>query len=941
MNRSLRAWMAVLLFWALPAQGQWVDPSRNWRTFDTANFSLHFAEEHRSQAHHAAGIAETVYARISGWLQWRTESRTHLVLLDSADFANGLASPLPFNYTAIFLSPPDDGELLQNREWLELVLTHELTHIVHMDLARRAPLALRRIFGRAPPWLLFFPNTLPNVWGPAWVKEGLAVYAESDPVKGWGRLEQSTFEGMMRAEVARGLISLREINADGRGFPHNRDYLYGSYFFLFLSERYGPKAITNLVEDYSGNFIPFRVHSNPVAVTGKTMDVLWLEYQGWLRARFAPRPGETATQPDQQGEIVAQAFSLTSPALTREGGRWYVQSDGITRHRLVRQAKGGDAETVREVERDARLAIFGGGELVVAQPEICNDYNYFYDLFQFGPDGDWNRLTTCGRFRFAAPLEDGRIAVVRVEKGEGDVFVLDRKGAVERTLYRAAPGESLTGIAARGGNVVLTSLRDGSWSLIEIGDGRPTVLFADQAIKHSPRFGATPDEIYFVANYDNVYNVWSWRRGERTLSRWTRAGTGVREISAPVAGEMLLTTIEADGDVLRAYRLPESPLERREAAAPAAGSPAPAPAKADDLRRGTERPYAPWSSLLPRSWFPTFYAADGAVALGVTTFGQDALGLHHYSVTPMYEFTQGQPLGSFIYEYNERHRLLLQRTMSVKATTDKDDGNSLTDQDIQQYTITDSVQWVSTWRSLSLDTRYYWGLGGALNREKQYDVNAATTTLSDKPVLGLVAGVDTRRTQWLSEGSSQGQQLRLWAETSNGLNGTYTGNVYRADWRGYLPAGKTVLALRWNEIYGQPGAEPIELGGSESDDALGLPLLNQRDFPLRGYTSGEAVLTGQRARVGTIEWRVPLSDVDRHLMVPPVGLNRVSMSLFLDIGAAWNSGASPDYHRGVGIELLSEIRFGYVAGLRVRAGVARGLDDTGKTTGYVQIGRSF
>ena len=940
MKRVLRAGVAALLFWALPAAGQFVDPSRNWRTFDTASFSVHFAEEHRAQAHLVAGIAETAYARLTAWLQWRPESRTHLVLLDSADFANGLASPLPFNYTAIFLSPPDEGELLQNREWLDLVLTHELTHIVHLDLARRAPLVMRRIFGRAPLWLLIFPNTLPNVWGPNWVKEGLATYAESDPGKGWGRLEQSAFEGMMRAEVARGPISLREIHADGRGFPHNRNYLYGSYFFLFLNERYGPKAITNFIENYSDNFMPFRVDSNPVVVTGKAMDVLWLEYRDWLRARFAARPGDAGTRPDGAGEAVARAFSLTSPLLTSEGGRWYVQSDGYTRPRLVRQARGGDAETVREVERDARLVASGRDELVVAQPEICNDYNYFYDLYQLGPERDWKRLTTCGRFRFAAPLDDGRIAAVRVEKGEGEVVVVDRKGAVERTLYRAVPGESLTGIAALGRSVALTSLRDGRWSLIEIVDGKPAVLLADRAIKHTPRFGATPDEIYFVANYDNTYNVWSWRRGERNLSRWTRAETGVREISAPVAGEMLLTTIEADGDVLRAYRLPELPLERREAATPAAE--APAPVMAEDPRLAADRPYSPWSSLLPRSWFPTFYLADGAVALGVTTFGQDALGLHQYSVTPLYEFTQGEPLGSIIYEYNERHRLLLDRGMSVKASTEKSDGqNSISDRDIQKYTITDSAQWVSTWRSLSLNSRTYWGLGGALDRERLHDVSAATTSLTDSRVLGLVAGVDTRRAQWLSEGPSQGQQLRLWAETSNGLGGAYSGNVYRGDWRGYLPVGKSVLALRWNEIYGQADAEPIELGGSETNEALALPLLNQREFPLRGYTSGEAALTGNRARVGTIEWRFPLADVDRHTMSPPVGLNRVSLSVFFDIGAAWNSGASPDYHRGVGIELLSEVRFGYLFGLQARAGVAWGLDDPGKTMGYLRVGRSF
>ena len=936
MHRILRIWAAVLLVWTAPAQGQWVDPSRNWRTLDTAGFSLHFAEEHRPQAQAVAGIAETVYARVTRWLQWRPESRTHLVLLDSADFANGWASPLPFNWTAIFLSPPDDGELLQNREWLELVLTHELVHIVHLDLARRAPLALRRIFGRAPPWLLIFPNTLPNVWGPNWVKEGLAVYAESDAAKGWGRLAQSSFEGMMRAEVARGPISLREIHADGRGFPHNRDYLYGGYFFLFLTERYGPKAISGFIENYSDNFIPFRVDSNPVVVTRKSMDALWLEYQDWLRSRFSVRPGETGVLPGQAGEIIARAFSLSSPVLTPEGARWFVQSDGYTRPRLMRQARGAEAQEVRKVERDARLAAIGRDGLVVAQPEICDDYNTFYDLYRAGADGAWERVTRCGRFRFVAPFDDGRMVSLRVEKGRGEVVVLDRKGAVERVLYQAGAGESLTGIAAQGGSVALTSLRDGRWSLIEIADGVPTVLVADQAIKHSPRFGSTPDEIYFVANYGNTYDIWSWRRGDRMVSRWTRAVTGVREFSAPVGGEMLLTTIEADGDVLRVYRLPASPLERREAAASAAAGAATA-AAAVEPPRDADRPYSPWSSLLPRSWFPVFYVDDGAVAAGVTTFGQDALGLHQYSVTPMVEFTQGEALGNFIYEYNQRHRLLLDRSMSVKASTKDEDDN----RDVQRYTITDSAQWVSTWTSLSLATRFYWGLGGAIDREKLHDVNAPSTSIDNERVLALVGGVDTRREQWLSEGPSQGQQLRLFYETSNGLAGDYSGNVYRGDWRVYLPLRNTVLALRWNEVYGQADAEPIELGGTNTNEALALPVLNVREFPLRGYTSGEPALTGHRARLGTVEWRVPLSDVDRHVMSPPVGLNRISMSLYFDIGAAWDSGAAPDYHRGVGIELLSEVRFGYLFGLRARAGVARGLDGPGETKAYIRVGRSF
>jgi hypothetical protein len=307
----------------------------------------------------------------------------------------------------------------------------------------------------------------------------------------------------------------------------------------------------------------------------------------------------------------------------------------------------------------------------------------------------------------------------------------------------------------------------------------------------------------------------------------------------------------------------------------------------------------------------------------------------------MYEITQHQALGSAAYVYDNRHGLLLNRTMTVKASTA--DSQKSTGRDIQAYDIDETAQWVSLWRHLSFDTRYYWGLGGALDRETLHDSAAGTSNSRDERVLGLVAGVDTRRQQFLSEGPSQGQELRLFAETSNGVRGTYSGNFYRGDWRAHLPAGATVVSLRWNQAYSQPQAEPIQLGGagaSFSENSFALPVLNQREFPLRGYRSGEAVLTGHRASLVTLEWRIPIADVDRHYMVPPVGLNRISMSVFTEAGAAWDNDPQR-WYKSAGIELLSEVRFGYLLGLQLRAGVAKGFEAPGRTEGYVRLGRSF
>lgn len=916
----------MLMLWSASATAQllefhWVDPDLRWRTLHTEHFSVHFAEQHRAQARIAAAVAERVYPRITGMLAWQPAARTHVVILDAADFANGFASPLPFNYSGIFLSPPDEGELLQNRDWLELVLTHEFFHIVHLDKAHGRPLALRGIFGRLPP---LFPNLLE----PGWMIEGLAVYAESEAPSGYGRLGHSYFEGMMRAERSRGLRSLREVNAEGRGFPHNRDYLYGSYFFAFVRERYGQDAITQLIENYSGNVVPFRVNSNPVRATGKPMAALWVEYHDWLRMRFRPRPGNAA-----EGQVLVRAFSLSSPALGRDGTRWYVQGDGYTRPRLMRQAGGGPAEVIRETEEQARVAA-SGDSVLLAEPDICRNHNFVYDLYEIGARGGRKRLADCARTRFAAPLDDGRVAAVRVVAGEAEIVVLDQHGALEQSIYRATRGESLSGLAAKGETVVVTRLLEGRWSILEITRGRSSVLVSDAAVKHSPRFGDTPDEVFFVADYGKVYDVWSVRRDNPALSRWTQAANGIREISAPVGGEMLLTTIEADGAALRLHRLPAVPFETR-AVAPL---PAPSAPFAEDPAPLADQPYSPWSSLRPRAWLPLVELADGAVALGALTYGQDALGLHQYFVAPLYELTQRQLLGTAEYVYEGRHGVLLNRSLTVKSSSPK---TGLVDREITAYSIREHAQWVSTWRHLALNQRFYWGLGAALEQERLHHVDDGISQVQNERVLALVAGIDTRRSQWLSEGPSQGQQLRLFAETSNGLNAAYSGNVYRADWRGHVALGKSVLALRWNEAYGQANAEPFELGGSKSDDFTILPVLNQREFALRGYGNGEPALTGHRARIVTTEWRVPLADVDRHFMVPPLGLNRVALNLFLDLGAAWERGREPDYHRGVGVELVSEPRLGYLFGWLARAGVAKGLDAPGSTRAYLRLGRSF
>src|SRR4051812_7537886 len=118
----IAALCALLFFFCIRAahaqwlELYWADPALSWRTLQTEHFDIHFADKDRDAARLVAGIAERAYLRTTRLLDWQPRRRTQVVLFDSGDFSNGFASPVPYNFSGIFLSPPDQGELLQNRD---------------------------------------------------------------------------------------------------------------------------------------------------------------------------------------------------------------------------------------------------------------------------------------------------------------------------------------------------------------------------------------------------------------------------------------------------------------------------------------------------------------------------------------------------------------------------------------------------------------------------------------------------------------------------------------------------------------------------------------------------------------------------------------------------------------------------------------------------------
>ncbi len=919
------------------------DPRVPWFTADSANFRVHYREGQRAQAEAVARAAERVYPRVTQALNWVPRTRTEIIVFSEIGVANGYTTPLPFNMMGIFLTPPDEGQLLDNSAWLDLLLVHEFTHAVHLDKLRGAPRVLQSIFGNLP-WFI------PNLFNPGWVVEGLAVWMESDPPAGRGRLQGPMFEAWLRAERARGFLSLRELNADGRALPLSKQYLYGAYFFEFLARRYGADKPRQLVEQYSGNIVP-RLHSLPWEATGKPMDALWTEFLADLAQQVDQRAAPLKAQAETLGAPIGEvAFDWPAVVALPDGALLAVADDGLNGTLLQRLETNGQRRTLTRVNDGARLSVAPDGRVLVMQPDLCNTLYYAYDAYAL-EGSTLKPLSHCAHLRRAVYAGNDLLAL-QLHEGTTRLVRLGPNDGAPTVLFSAEPGSDLIDLAASadGRSVAFIGRQAGRWQLQRLDLGtpgaKPEVLLTRDAPMHSLRQGAAGLEL--VAAVNGVYNVWRLQGGQ--LQRLTHTHTAVVTHSGTAADGTLASVVVAP----QGYRLHRgpvgAPLQTLDVAAPA--TPAPATATANPVTAaapvlGEASGYAAWRSIYPRSWMPLITADRGLMAYGASTSGGDALGWHRYAASLAWETSQREALGLVEYSFAGSHSLAVARSLSAVAW------NPVAGEDITTvYDRRTQAQWLSFLPFSRVERRVRLGVGAGLDRIDRVTVATdGAQRRRDNKVAALLLDVDTRGEAWFSEGPNRGWRASLLVESykpfdrgGNGAAADYSGGVLRADLLGHVQLpGRSNLALRWTEVKASGSTAAFQLGGATDEVLQFGPQLNHRELALRGYEGNEAVLRGANARVVSAEWRTPLWDVDRHFMVPAVGLNRLSATVFADVGGAWQNGASgPDRWRtGVGVEVLAELKLLYALGLQLRLGVARGLDEPKATQGYLTLGRGF
>lgn len=631
--------LPALLLLALPPAARAQPPSAEWRTLATPHFRVHYPAPSEAWARFAAARLESIRERVVEEVGYAPPEVVDVLVSDPVADPNGMALPfLGWPRMILWTSPPGPESVIGNyRNWPELLIVHEETHLVHLLRPSRNP--LRRLLQRSLP---LGPISLR---APRWVSEGYATVVE-------GRLTASGRpHGDLRASILRQwaregkLPSYGRLAADPvswRGM--SMAYLVGSAYLEWLEERAGAGSLKKLWARMTARHV--RSFDDAFeGVFGDSPADLYDRFQAELtwRALEAERLLETARTPEEEARDVLWqdlAWTTGAPAVSPDGSKLAIVLRAREKPaRLVVWPTGPDEETEKEwredleevLERDpedvapVRVKPFsreplheltGGDGTDPTTPRWMPDGRSLLfvrfepdpqgflhpDLFLWTPEGgEVRRLTRFADLRDPDPAPDGRwAAAVRNRHGFSQIVRVDLATAEVRELTDPSVEIAVDRprVSPDGGRVAFARHREGEWRLVilDLATGAeaelpPPASSLGGGTLSSPAWSRDGGTLFAVAGQQGFVDLWACPL-DPAASGWIPL---VRSHGAALApepspdGGLFYLALAADGLDLRRLELAEDL-----AAMAAPPRPALPPALAPAVRPPAPEPPAPF-----------------------------------------------------------------------------------------------------------------------------------------------------------------------------------------------------------------------------------------------------------------------------------------------------------------------------------------------------------
>jgi hypothetical protein len=711
--RGLLALLGVLLVALFSRPAAATTRDTRWRTIETDHFYIHYYQGSEYAAEKAALVLERAHARLATDFSHAPWLKTHVVYQDNTDAANGLANTSPYPRIVAYVTAPDSMSVLEGYDdWIDILLTHEYVHIVHLDTTHGIPRLVNALlgFGRAGKvWQ-------PNVIQPRWYVEGLATHEETR-LTSQGRGRHTQWEMMLRAPILEhGFIPIDRVSSGANVFPHGSGvYLYGLYLLRYISNRYGEDKLAELNHVYGGQTLPFAINRAVEKVLGVTWEKLWEEFELDTVRRFQAQARAIRARGLREGRRITFTTSAQASGNFVRHPLWspddryiyFFEDDGHSNPGLRRIRSTGGAiregvgigkqgqtvgiERVVEIQDAASASFVGVSSDMVFELWGVHDLRYSWtDLYRWTPPApgardvrqnpaDLEQLTFGLRARDPHVSPDGRTVVFsRNDAAQARLGFLDLH---TKEVTEVAPAERIQVVTTPrwspdGAKVAYSAFREGGMRDIYIYDraSQTTVrATADRFLDSEPSWSPDGKYVVFNSDRDGVFNIYAYEVATGRVHQVTNVLGGAFEPVVSHDGQRLAYIgYTAHGYDLWVMKFDPAeffePLPVQDAL-PAIDDPTPDEMgdRGRPLTLQSQR-YKAYRTFFPRTIFPSQLAAatSGSFGseIGATIGVADVLDFHQLSLRGGYNTAFGRPTGSIVYEFTRflpNFRVLLSR----------------------------------------------------------------------------------------------------------------------------------------------------------------------------------------------------------------------------------------------------------------------------------------
>lgn len=178
--------------------------------------------------------------------------KTEVIIDDSTDQANGMATGFPYPSIRLNVAAPTPGDSISETGlWRHELIMHEYTHILNFEPAHGIMRTVRSLFGSLGR---------SNMLLPRWYSEGLAVDLETRFSENAGRLRSPIFTAIFRSMIQENRLEKEDIARINESsipdWPNgHRPYLMGSLIWNYLNN----DSVKNAgdLNDRYGSRVPF------------------------------------------------------------------------------------------------------------------------------------------------------------------------------------------------------------------------------------------------------------------------------------------------------------------------------------------------------------------------------------------------------------------------------------------------------------------------------------------------------------------------------------------------------------------------------------------------------------------------------------------------------------------------------------------------------------